>query len=463
VQILDILFFDMKEIQDVEDVSDESETDSFIEQIYLTRPDTKSQRIVKTFLINFSFIALGLCGSVLGPTLLDLCDVFETSISSLSLVAIIRCVGAMAGSFSAGYILDKYSQHRYIFLFAYTTVMGLSTTMIPFSPSLYFFFGLCGLNGFVSGSLDTGGNVLCLDLWQGFDDSGPYMHSIHFSFGLGAFLAPIIAEKFLREDSMHMNSDNLTERIKAGESITSDPITGPGLEMLYPILGIFSITVSIGYLVFAVKAYKMKDDSESFKISETTKKSSSNNVVIISLILAFLFLYAGMEVIYGTYIATFSVRSELHLLRKIGARITAVFWGSFAAMRFVAIFISMKLNPLGTLLFSFFMSIVGSTLLAIFAETSVIALGILTAFMGIGMAPIYASSMLWMDQYMTVTNKIGGLMTVAAGLGADAFPLILGQFIGAFPMLLMYMQVGLIYFCVVLFFMATWVGKRRNN
>ena len=58
VQILDILFFDMKEIQDVEDVSDESETDSFIEQIYLTRPDTKSQRIVKTFLINFSFIAL---------------------------------------------------------------------------------------------------------------------------------------------------------------------------------------------------------------------------------------------------------------------------------------------------------------------------------------------------------------------------------------------------------------------
>ena len=342
--------------------------------------------------------------------------------------------------------------------------MGLSTTMIPFSPSLYFFFGLCGINGFVSGSLDTGGNVLCLDLWQGFDDSGPYMHSIHFSFGLGAFLAPIIAEKFLREDSMHMNSDNSTEIIKEGDSITSNPITGPGLEMLYPILGIFTIIASIGYLVFAVSAYKIKDDNnESFKISETTKKSTSNNFVIISLILVFLFLYAGMEVIYGTYIAAFSVRSDLHLSRKIGARITAVFWGSFAAMRFVAIFISMKLNPLGTLLFSFFMSIVGSTLLAIFAETSAVALGILTAFMGIGMAPIYASSMLWMDQFMTVTNKIGGLMTVAAGVGADAFPLILGQFIGTFPMLLMYMQVGLIYFCVLLFFMATWVGKRGNN
>ena len=111
--------------------------------------------------------------------------------------------------------------------------------------------------------------------------------------------------------------------------------------MLYPILGIFSIIVSIGYLVFAVNAYKIKDDTnKSFKISDTTKKSTSNNFLIISFILVFLFLYAGMEVIYGTYIAAFSVRSDLHLSRKIGARITAVFWGSFAAMRFVAIFIS---------------------------------------------------------------------------------------------------------------------------
>ena len=102
-------------------------------------------------------------------------------------------------------------------------------------------------------------------------------------------------------------------------------------------------------------------------------------------------------------------------------------------------------------------------MLTIFAETSVVALYIFTAFMGIGMAPIYASSMLWMDQFMTVTNKVGGLMTVAAAVGANAFPLILGQFLESYPMLLMYMQVGLVYFCVVLFFMATWVGKRRRN
>ena len=48
----------MKETHEIGDTSDESETDSFIEQIYHTRTDTKLLRIVKTFLINFSFIAL---------------------------------------------------------------------------------------------------------------------------------------------------------------------------------------------------------------------------------------------------------------------------------------------------------------------------------------------------------------------------------------------------------------------
>ena len=79
---------------------------------------------------------------------------------------------------------------------------------------------------------------------------------------------------------------------------------------------------------------------------------------------------------------------------------------------------------------------------------------------GVGMAPIFAGCMLWMDQFMTVTNKIGGLMTVAGGTGAGAFPLFVGQFIVKHPMLLMYMEFSLMYFCVLLFALASWIGKR---
>ena len=55
--------------------------------------------------------------------------------------------------------------------------------------------------GFGSGFLVTGGNSLLLGIWAG-RSSGPYMHALHFSYGLGAFLAPILARPFLLNGEM---------------------------------------------------------------------------------------------------------------------------------------------------------------------------------------------------------------------------------------------------------------------
>ena len=76
------------------------------------------------------------------------------------------------------------------------------------SSSLSFFFVLCAINGWAMGSLDTGGNVLCLDIWRGESDSGPYMHSIHFSYAFGSFLAPVVGENFL---GVNKSNPNYTE------------------------------------------------------------------------------------------------------------------------------------------------------------------------------------------------------------------------------------------------------------
>ena len=343
--------------------------------------------------------------------------------------------------------------------------IGLTSTLIPFSPSLPLFFALCAINGFAMDSLQAGGNVLCLDIWQGLDDSAPYMHSIHFSYGLGAFVAPLVAESFLKLKSSNETNEQGTRNNQTTQTTFTNETTfvqsGMGIDVLYPIIGTFAIIVSLGYLVLAIKDDKTSCKSNPYKKLTNDGKSNSNNYAIITLVLAFLFIYVGMEKMYGMYLSTFAVESKLHLTRQLGARITAIFWGAFASMRFLVIFLAVKLSPLGTLMFSFFMSIVGSILLAIYGEASLEALSVFTAFMGIGMAPICASCLLWMDQFMTVTNKIGGIMIVAGGIGFDAFPVFLGQFIADFPMLLMYTQVVLIYLCVLLFALASWIGKRK--
>ena len=53
-----------------------------------------------------------------------------------------------------------------------------------------------------------GGNVMCIHTWG--RDSGPYMQALHFSFGLGAFVSPLIAEPFLGHPVNHTELANLS-------------------------------------------------------------------------------------------------------------------------------------------------------------------------------------------------------------------------------------------------------------
>ena len=81
--------------------------------------------------------------------------------------------------------------------------------------------------------------------------------------------------------------------------------------------------------------------------------------ILFGLFAFFYFFYVGAEVAYGSYITTFAVRSKLSLTKQVGAEITAIFWGSFAAMRFASIFAAIYLRPIYVMVLSCCMSGIG--------------------------------------------------------------------------------------------------------
>ncbi len=93
-------------------------------------------------------------------------------------------------------------------------------------------------------------------------------------------------------------------------------------------------------------------------------------LLLVGIMCLFFVLYVGMEVSYGLYIATFAVESQLNLSKSDGAYITAIFWGCFAAMRFVAIFAAVKMRPIYIMVVSFAFCLLGAVPLAFWAETS---------------------------------------------------------------------------------------------
>ncbi len=78
--------------------------------------------------------------------------------------------------------------------------------------------------------------------------------------------------------------------------------------------------------------------------------------------------------------------------------------------------------------------------------------------MGLGMASVYATGLLWLEGFTPVTSAMAATFTVAASLGPDLFPLLVGQFMETQPMFMMYCSFGVIVACVLIFAGAYYFG-----
>ena len=58
----------------------------------------------------------GLTDGVIGPTLLDLKDVLETSVGEISFILMMSSFGALLGNFSIGFLLDKHQKYQYLLM-----------------------------------------------------------------------------------------------------------------------------------------------------------------------------------------------------------------------------------------------------------------------------------------------------------------------------------------------------------
>jgi len=296
------------------------------------------------------------------------------------------------------------------------------------------------------------------------------MHALHFTFGVGAFLAPVISRPFLlnEADMEHTEAEigNITENstnleLEVRNTIESSTWT---IKDLYPMVGSYPILISLLFLFYFVK--------DSRKASEQSKETDESNgkkenveklkfkIVTVGLVAIFFFLYVGMEVAFGTFVSVFAVESKLKFTRPQGSDLTAVFWGSFAATRGLAIFIAIIAKPGLIMWSSFFTCIIGSVTLSVWAQSSATALYLGTALMGVGMASIFATGFLWVEQRMTVTSRVGSLLIIASSAGADVFPVLVGQLVETWPMAFIHLTTGIVFGCVLMFLVITMVSQQ---
>ncbi len=255
---------------------------------------------------------------------------------------------------------------------------------------------------------------MCLSIWRG-SNSGPYMHFIHFTFGLGSFLAPLTVAPFLSKGDSDKTSN------VSSTSVGSEMTIGT----YYPLLGSASLVIALGYLCFSwqgrgagSKEAPKAEPTEASPLSEDSSKLSANAAVVTWVMVPFFFTYVGTEVALSVFLPTFAVRSDLHLSKVEGAHLSALFWSAFALMRLLAVFAAIRLNPLVIMLLNLSVCLASTSVLALSAETSsLLVLRVCVGLLGFGMASVYATGLLWVERHFAVTAFMTSLFVVATSTG----------------------------------------------
>ena len=145
--------------------------------------------------------------------------------------------------------------------------MGLTLAFMPHCSSISQLFILAGINGFSIGAFDTAINVWILEIWQ--EGSGPFMQALHFTYGIGSFVAPLICEPFLSSEAVHSGhgAPSPSKAPASGVNSTQDIAHGviDPIDFLiyipYAIAG--AITVVSAMIVLGLYYYKAYEPPQS--------------------------------------------------------------------------------------------------------------------------------------------------------------------------------------------------------
>ncbi|OCT80371.1 sodium-dependent glucose transporter 1-like [Xenopus laevis] len=398
---------------------------AFEDEVHLVPAESRRGKLGEfkwcvTSVMCAAFLGLGMAIAVLGPTFPDLAKNVESSVANISFIFVGRSMGYLGGSILGGILFEQMNQHLLLGISMLATAAGLY--VVPWCKKAVYLTAVMSVVGMSMGFLDTGGNIIILNTWE--EQAGPHVQALHFSFALGAFVAPILAKLALEILPLENTSLNVTE------STLEQSVLPFGLKksmLSYIVIGTYILLVSLFLLTLYSKSHANKSSG---KASDEKFRTAKYHNAVIFLLFLFFFCYVGAEVAYGSYIFTYAINRGIDANKAAG--LNSLFWGVFAAVRGLAICFATCLYP-GTMLL---LSVIGctvSSLILVLFNKSIFLLWAGTAVYGASMATTFPSGFSWVQQYTTIGGKSASLFVVGAALGEMAIPASVGYLQGMFP------------------------------
>ena len=269
------------------------------------------------------------------------------------------------------------------------STMAVMMALVPVMSTLWLLIITVLVLGMAEGTLHVGGNTLVV--WVHGSKVGPFMNGLHFFFGVGALLSPLIVAHLLL-------------------------ITGDITWSFW----------ALALLVVPSIIWLTRQPSPAFPTTSTNGPGSRANRFLIALFAFFLFLYVGIESSYSGWIFTYTLTTGLGA-ETTAAFMTSAFWGSLTLARLLAIPLAVRFRPRDILLSELMGALLSAGVIVIWPG-SMAALWLGTLGMGLSLGSVFPTTMSLIERRMTMTGKITSWLLVGASLGGMSFPWLVGQF-----------------------------------
>ncbi|XP_042231739.1 major facilitator superfamily domain-containing protein 4A-like [Homarus americanus] len=404
------------------------------------------------------FWSFGMCVAFLGPTIMDLSCRISSVFSSMSWGFFYQSLFTLIGSACGGFLIQRLGNH--VVLLLSTAMLSLTLAIIPFCTVLGWLAAVLALMGFFMGTIDTVANISMIQLYG--MNVAPFLQALHFFYGLGAFLSPMITEPFLLNKNCTDQDTNNTHQLRLDLNETleishhlSEAKNNSEIQYAFWILSGLQVPVVLllmalvcrevmgldagdksqlsgGVVEAGNETYEMKTSAgaaSKASIGETEDRPAvtKEQVITVTFLTAImLFLYDGLQAGYGGYVFSFAVKSIAGMSSNEAAYLNACFWGTFAFGRLVSIGIATRLAPSFMLICNISGCLVAMVLMLSFRHShAVLYLG--TCIFGTFLSSVYPTAVTLAETYIHVTSFITSALVVTAASGEMIIPVIIGH------------------------------------
>jgi FHS family Na+ dependent glucose MFS transporter 1 len=353
------------------------------------------------------FVQLGLVTSTLGPTLPALAAQAGVALDQASLLFTSHALGYLLGALLGGRLYDRMGGHPV--LVAMLVLMAVAVGLVPLLPALWLLAAVWLLVGLAGGALDVGGNTLMV--WVHGRKVGPYMNGLHFFFGVGSFLGPLVVALML---SLHLGAARAY---------------WPLVLLLLPVAAWLAPLASPAAPADTPEA-KPIDAPE--VISELPDPSASSAAVprsrqgaVVALIALLLLLYVGAEAAFGGWVYSYALALELGSAAG-AAYLASAFWGALTVGRLLAIPLAARFRPRSILLADL-LGCLASVAIILALPSSATALWLGALGLGAAMASIFPTAITLAERRVRITGRVTSWFLAGSSVGAMSLPWIIGQ------------------------------------